>query len=180
VILAPFGLEAVLKKLRPAFQSAPIRSLLAPGACDPRALHLPRFLRFEVANRGLYDVAELRDRHLAEELRTIAETVSGARLQRVRVLRIFRFRRGGYSLLYDDALSRIDSGVEVTLDLSHSIIGAPVIYQSGDRKLVVPQVPGLVAIVERTPDTYRYDRYVPASAGRAEVRRLRAAFPYAD
>jgi len=180
VILAPFGLEAVLKKLRPAFQSAPIRSLLAPGACDPRALHLPRFWRFEVANRGLYDVAELRDRHLAEELRTVAETVSGARLRRIRVLRIFRFRRGGYSLLYDDALSRIESGVEVTLDLSHSIVGAPAIYRSGDRKLVVPQVPGLIAIVERTPDTYRYDRYVPASAGRAEIRRLRAAFPYAD
>jgi hypothetical protein len=180
VILAPFGLEAVLKKLRPAFQSAPIRSLLAPAACDPRALHMPRFSRFEVAHRGLYDVAELPDPSLADELRTIAETVSGARLQPIRVLRIFRFRRGGYSLFYDDAQRRIESGVEVTLDLSRSIIGAPVIYRSGDRKLVVPQVPGLVAIVERTRETYRYDRYVPASAGRAEIRRLRAAFPCAD
>ena len=76
MILAPFALEAVLKKLRPAFQSAPIRSLLAPGACDPRALRLPRFSKFEVSHRGLYDVAELPDRNLADELRAVAETVT--------------------------------------------------------------------------------------------------------
>jgi hypothetical protein len=46
--------------------------------------------------------------------------------------------------------------------------------------LAIPQAPGLVAVVERTPETFRYDRYLPAAVGRAAVLRLRAAFLYAD
>jgi len=174
VIRAPFDDAAVLAKLRPAFAAE--RSLLLPGACDSRLLRAPPMKRFFLAHRGRYEVAELPPR---EDLRSFAEALTRRRLT-PSWLRLFRFRRGGYALILDDALSRIEAGVELTLDLSREIAGAPVVYQRGPYFLVVPQLPGLVAVVERTPAVFRYDRYLPASVGRATVLRLRAAFRYAD
>jgi hypothetical protein len=94
-------------------------------------------------------------------------------------VRAQRFRRGGYALFEDDKLTRIERGIELTLDLSRSGGGPPAVYQRASQRLVVPQLPGLLAVVERTPDVYRYDRYFPAAVGRAEVLRLRASFRFA-
>jgi hypothetical protein len=176
----PFDRPEVLRKLRPAFQTGPIRSLILPGACEPRPPHA-RFKKLSIANRGNYEVADLHDLALAGELRAFAEAVTGLPLRPSAELRLFRFRRGGYSLFYDDALARLTAGLEVTLDLSRQTSFAPIVYQAGpQQKLVVPQAPGLVALVERTPSTFRYDRYLSAQTGRAQVLRLRAAFRYAD
>ncbi len=175
MIRAPFDDASVLAKLRPAFEAQ--RSMILPGACDPDLFRAPPMNRFFLAHRGRYHLAELPPR---DDLRAFAEALTGRRLLPA-WLRLFRFRRGCYSLFYDDSLSRIEPGVEVTLDLSREMAGAPAVYQSGPTQLlVVPQVPGLVAAVERAPGVFRYDRYLPASVGRAAVLRLRAAFRYAD
>jgi hypothetical protein len=178
VIRAPFDRPEVLRKLRPAFGSQPIRSLLLPAACDPAALPKGRLRSFDVAHRGKYQVAELHDRDLARELREFAEEICGARL-RSGELRLQRFRPGCYALFQDDALTRLERGIELTLDLSRAVAGPPAVYQLFSQQLVVPQLPGLVALVERTADLYRYDRYLPVAAGRCEVFRLRAAFRFA-
>jgi len=58
-------------------------------------------------------------------------------------------------------------------------VWGPLVGESGRaQRLEVPQSPGLVAVVERGPSTYRYDRYLPAEVGRASVLRLRAAFQF--
>ena len=181
MIRAPFDREEVLAKLRPAW--AANRCLVLPGACDPAAAPRVKLRPFEVANRGRYELAEVRSPALAAELRALAEALTGARLDKPR-LRLYRFRHRGYSLFYDDALTRITAGVEVTLDLSRSMTGPPAVYQGGSfgssGRLEIPQAPGLVAVVERGPSIFRYDRYLPAAVGRASVLRLRAAFAFAD
>jgi len=175
ILKAPFDRPEVLAKLRPAYLSA--RSLMLPGACDPDAAPKPKLRAFDLAHRGKYAFADLPP---SEELRAFAEAITGARLQPLSV-RLYRFRRGGYALFRDDALFRPTAGVEVTLDLSQKMAGPPAVYQSSaTHRLEVPQAPGIVAVVERTPGTFRYDRYLPAEVGRAEVLRLRAAFVAAD
>ena len=61
--------------------------------------------------------------------------------------------------------------------MSPEMIGPPAVYESP--RVEIPQSPGLVAIVERGPSTFRYDRYLPASVGRSQVVRLRAAYIHA-
>jgi len=171
LIRAPFDRVEVLARLRPAFEEQ--RSLVLPSACDARALRAPRLREFYVANRGRYETAELEPR---EELRAFAEALTGLRLAHA-WLRLFRFGHRDYSLYLDDALTRIERGVELTLDLSRKSAGPPEIWSTG---LTVPQVPGLLALVERAPAVYRCDRYFTAAVGRAKVLRLRAAFALAD
>ena len=169
MIRAPFDRPEVLAKLRPAYLAA--RSLILPGAAENKKKFF--FKKFFVANRGRYEVAEGKN---SKELQRFAEALTGARLK-FAWLRVYRFRHGGYSLFYDDAQTRITAGVEVTVDLSSAMIGPGAVYESP--RVEIPQSPGLVAIVERGPSTFRYDRYLPASVGRAQVVRLRAAYIYA-
>jgi len=173
VIRAPYDRSEVLEKLRPAYVEQ--RSLILPGACDPQAVPRVRWRRLDLANRGRYEFAELRP---PRELHRFAEALTGASLKPA-WSRLYRFRHRGYALFFDDAHSRLESGVELTLDLSPEMAGPPAIYQSSPTdRLEVPQVPGLVAIVQRNPAMYRYDRYFPAEVGRAAVLRLRVAFEY--
>ena len=171
LISAPFNRPEVLAKLRPAFAAA--GSIVLARACDPASFRRPRMRSFDLANRGRYELAEL---PAQPALRQFAEALTGRRVVPAWV-RLQRFRRGGYSLFYDDAVTRLETGLELTLDLSRSIAGVPAVYSSG---LIVPQAPGIVAAVVRTPEIFRYDRYLPASVGRAQVLRLRAAFTFAD
>ena len=171
LLRAPFSLPAVAAKLRPAFEAQ--KHLLVPGACDPAAFELPPFDPFFVADRGRYEQAALAP---LPELLAFAEAVSGLRLEHAWT-RVIRLRPRSYALHLDDALARIERGVELMLDLSPDLGGPPVVWTSGLR---VPQMPGLLALVERTPTTYRHDRYLPESAGDATVVRLRAAFTRVD
>jgi hypothetical protein len=180
MIRAPFDEPTVLRKLRRVYKAARIPSVLLPGACDvlkaDGLISRAKFRRFDLAHRGKYEVAEISSRALADELRELAQELTGTKLGRA-ILRLQRFRRGGYALFHDDALTRgMARCVEVTLDLSHEMAGTPAIYRSREHQLVVPQSPGLVAVVRRTPGVLRYDRYLPAAVGRMQVLRLRAAF----
>ena len=179
LIRAPFSNPEVLEKLRPAYEAQ--RSLLLPGGCDPSAAPAKvRFSKMTLATRGRYQFADLRDRAISRELLEFAQVLAGRKLA-PHALRLLRFRHRGYALFYDDALTRVEAGVEVTLDVSSQMRGTPAVYQTNSTdRLEVPQVPGLVAVVERHPGMYRYDRYLPAAVGDAEVLRLRAAFRFAD
>ncbi len=170
VIRAPFDSPEILAKLRPVYQAQ--RRILLPGACDPADVPEAKLARFFAPTRGRYEVADLAPRTI---LHRWAEALTGARL-RPHSTRLFRFRHRDYSLLYDDALTRVREGVEITLDLSTDLGGPPAVYQDGTQRGEVPQVPGIVAVVERGPGTYRYDRYLPAAMGEGQVLRLRAAF----
>jgi hypothetical protein len=66
--------------------------------------------------------------------------------------------------------TRIERGLEVICDLSTSAAGPQCFYGP----LVIPQLPGLLAVVERTPAIFRRDRYLTQSA--EPIVRLRAAF----
>ena len=128
---------------------------------------------FFFADRGRYSLAGLEP---IAELQQFAEAVTGLRLQHVWT-RLYEFRHRGYSLILDDSLTRVPDGIELMLDLSKDLGGPPVVWSTG---LQVPQLPGLLTLVERTPNLHRYDRYVPASVGGARIVRLRAAFARAD
>jgi hypothetical protein len=168
VIRAPFDNPDVLARLRPAWQAA--RSLILPGAASGSIK--ARFKRYYVANRGRYEVATGRN---SKQLQAFTEALTGARLE-FEWLRVYRFGHRDYSLFFDDAQTRVTAGVEVTIDLSNEMIGPPAIYENP--RVEVPQSPGLVAVVERGPGTFRYDRYFPASVGRKKVVRLRAAYRF--
>jgi hypothetical protein len=162
-LMAPFDDPNVLARLRPLYKSQ--GSLLLPGACEPtppEAVFQPFFL----AHLGRYGLAELPE---FPGLRMLAEAITGQRLRHLWT-RAFRFRPGGYSLFADDARTRADARVEVLCDLSESAAGPQCLYG----ELAIPQLPGLVAVVERTPHAYRRDRYL--TQGAAKIIRLRSTF----
>jgi len=162
----------VLERLRPALAAR--GSLILPRTCEPK-LPRVRWRKLELATRGRYDFAEIGS---VAELHRFAEVLTGQPLKPVWT-RLYRFRHRGYALFFDDAQSRVATGVELTLDLSRAIAGPSAVYQSGpSERIEVPQLPGVVAIVLRTPGMFRYDRYLPAAVGRATVVRLRAAYAY--
>ena len=115
MIRAPFDNPALLAKLRPAFDAG--RSVILPGACDPARRPQAALQDFDLAHRGRYAYADLDDAPLAATLRSFAEAITGMRLAAAS-LRLFRFRRGGYALFYDDALSRLTAGVVRTISPS--------------------------------------------------------------
>ena len=169
MIKAPFDRPEVLTKLRPLFEAQ--RWLVLPGACEPTKQRA-RFRKFDVPDRGKYDFCDCPP---FQELQRFAEALTGASLKH-RWTRLQRFRWRSYSLFFDDAQTRIENGIEITLDLSQAAVAPAAVYEPG--RIEVPQAPGIVAVVERNPAMFRYDRYLPAEVGRAAVLRLRAAYEY--
>jgi hypothetical protein len=163
ILRAPFDDAQVLARLRPLYESQ--RSLLLPGACRP-VPPAAAFKPFFLAHLGRYGLAELPE---FPELRMLAEAVTGRTLRHLWT-RAFRFRPGGYSLFADDARTRAEARVEVICDLSASAAGPQCFYG----QLAIPQLPGLVAVVERAPHLYRRDRYL--TQGAAKIIRLRSTF----
>lgn len=164
ILRAPFDQPEVLARLRPLYEEQ--RALVLPGACDPAPWPKTRLIPFFLAHRGRYGLAEAPEQ---PELRMLAEAVTGLRLRHAWT-RLFRFRAGGYSLFADDAQTRVEPGIEVLCDLSDGAAGPPCFYGS----LTVPQLPGLVAVVERGAQIFRRDRYL--TQGAKPIVRLRAAF----
>lgn len=147
---------------------------LIPGAVDPEqaaALRRRKLKRFEIAHRGRYSFCDLpRD----PALHRFAEQLFEVPLDASARPRLFRLARGDYSLVLDDARTRIERGVELTLDLSARATGeGNLVY--GERE--VPQQPGLLAAVFRNAATSCYQRYLPHSVGSAVIYRLRVAYP---
>jgi hypothetical protein len=49
----------------------------------------------------------------------------------------------------------------------------------GMNQFVVPQLPGLVAVIDRRPTVTRYEKRLTSRVGRSKVHRVRIAFPLA-
>jgi hypothetical protein len=64
--------------------------------------------------------------------------------------------------------------VELLYDFSPAMLGTgEVIYTDGHESWFVPQIPGVIALVEREAWLYRHARYLDHAVGDAVVYRLR-------
>ena len=115
---------------------------------------------YRLADRGRYRVnRELRVDALWAELGAVAASIAGAPVELAAACWL-RFGRGDYSLVKDDIRTRAPGRrVEIVLDLSVDMSGeAEVVYADGERTLVVPQIPRMLAVVDRSPTSTRYQR----------------------
>lgn len=163
--------------------------LLVPGAVEP-AVTADLRARLAAAGTERYDLADraryrwngaLRVDELWGALAAFASAVTGTPLA-VRGARWLHLARGDYALVKDDVRTRPASAaplVELSLDLSEAFTGeAEQVYavpvgDGTEQAIVIPQMPGLLALVPRPPPMTRYDRPLTLRAGGAEVVRLR-------
>ena len=155
--------------------------LLADGAAELRARAETAGLEpFFVADRGRYHANQtLRDEPLFDELRQIAAAVVEAPLV-VGAARWLRLERGDYSLIRGDQASRSEPArhLELTLDFSEAPSDqAEIVYSDGAESIVVPQWPGALALVDKPPTLYRYERYLTHQVQLA-IYRLRLILRY--
>ncbi len=180
MILAHFFAPAVLAGLRGTYRSAG-NVLLLPelvseeSAAELRALALAMGLRdHDLPDRGHYRFADAAGVPLLEELRALAEAIGGEPLA-LGPARFLRFVPGDYSLLQDSS-GLAARTLEATLDLSPALCDhAEVNYLRGAETFAaLPHVLRSLALVERTPETLRHERYLAHTRGPADVWRLRA------
>jgi hypothetical protein len=172
----------MLDALRARFRDGRCHHVIVPGVCTgPDAASLrdavdaAGFTLFDQPDRGRYERnREIEVPSLFDDLRTIAEQVAERGLRAEHAI-WRRLRHRDYQLIKDDARDRPLSAahVEVTLDFSaHATGQAEIVYSDGRDSWVVPQLPGAVAIVEREPWLYRYERYLNAAVGDTVIHRL--------
>lgn len=170
-------------ELRAAWRKGPLRHVVMPDALDAveaaavRARVADGLAPWDVPDRGRFALSEAApETALFERLRALAARATGRAL-RVGRHRWTRLGHGDYALVLADLRLRTPGAhVEVLLDLSPGATGeADVVYLDRTAHVVVPQRPGSVAIVGRRPTTWRFDRYLTARVGAAEVWRLRLA-----
>jgi len=133
---------------------------------------------FDEPDRGRFEHnRELAAPELFEELRELAELIVERPVQ-LGPTRWVRLGRGDYALIKADAKARAADRryVELTLDFSARATGqAEIIYTDGVESWVVGQLPGSVAIVEREPWLYRYERYLDHRVANGVIYRLGVA-----
>jgi hypothetical protein len=132
--------------------------------------------RLDVADRARYRWNDsLRVDELWSSLAAFASGLAATPLD-VRAARWVHLARGDYALVKDDSRSKPPgTTVELTLDLSEAVTTeSEIVYAEPDGSArEVPQLPGLLALVARTPATTRYERPLTHRAGGGEVVRLR-------
>jgi hypothetical protein len=174
-----------LAALRARFRDGRCHHVVMPElVAEPRAAALRAhvdeagFERFDEPDRGRYEHnPELAVPELFEELRELAELIVERPVQ-VGPTRWVRLGRGDYALIKADAKARAAERryVELTLDFSARATGqAEIVYTDGVASWVVVQEPGSVAVVEREPWLYRYDRYLDHRVADGVIYRLRVA-----
>jgi hypothetical protein len=130
---------------------------------------------FYIADRGRYQLNDSLDmKPLVSSLLAVASRIVDASLALART-RWFCFRRGDYSLQKDDAQNRLEgTWFELTLDFSERASGqSDITYSDGStRLLIVPQEPGCLTLIERTPAIYRYIRPMTVHSLADRVHRL--------
>lgn len=130
---------------------------------------------FSVADRGHYRLwPGYREPALCARLSELAAHIVGAPLA-PHEQRWACFGHRDYALVRDDDQRRpaLAAWVEVILDLSTAATGAAeVVYSGPDGAVALPQIPGLLAVVGRSGETRRYERYLSHQVGRARVHRL--------
>lgn len=167
-VLTPYLIaEGAAELLREMMATAPLPSMMLPGAIDEAAIAELRarvdaagWTEYALADRGRYAFNDtVRDDALWAELTTLVNSVAGAPMSLARA-RWMRLRRGDYSLVKDDSRTRPPGRcIEVTLDVSSGSSGeAHVVYVLGMNALTVPQLPGLLGVVDRSPAMTRYHR----------------------
>jgi hypothetical protein len=110
-----------------------------------------------------------------EPLRLLAEALSGEPL-RVAEARWLRLTAGSYSLLKDSRGPTAES-IEIILDASageHEAAAIAYVRAGEPHRVFGHQRLSLIAF-DRRPRAHRFDRYLPLTAGPAEVYRLRLA-----
>jgi hypothetical protein len=168
MMLAPYLLgEGTADFLRESMRGAPVPSVLVPDAVDAavaadlRARVLAAELTtYALLDRGRYAFTDtLRVDPLWDELARFAATIAGAPVTLART-RWFRQRRGDYCLVKDDNRTRAPGRcVELALDVSSGMSGeAELVYFDGTQALAVPQIAGLLSVVDRSPTSCRYLR----------------------
>lgn len=151
--------------LRAAWSAAPRPAVVIEDAVDAAArAELRR--RFEtsgpetswLAHRARCTRAALDPGSVGATLRAVAESVIGATLA-IRTVEARRFDPGDYALLADDEEA---PGFELCLDFSERPGARSAMVYCADRRpyLVMPQRPGVVALIHRAADTRRYMPYL--------------------
>jgi hypothetical protein len=176
--------DEMIEVYRALLRGATLPHLMVPGAISSdvaaalrEQLDAAGCETFAIADRGHYRCnGSLRVEALWAGLADFAGRIAGAALE-VRDARWLRFARGDYALVKDDSRRRPGGDhVELTLDLSTAATGeAELVYAGwpGGAAVMVPQLPSMLVLVERTAAITRYDRPVTLRAGGAEVIRLR-------
>jgi hypothetical protein len=173
----------MIASLRAELAASPIGAVLIPGAFPVEAaraqiLAAP-FRDYWVADRGRYrinDTLVLPDCFAA--LTSWVKQIMDTDLQ-TRFARFTCHRRGDYAQPKDDdrfwaGLGASERAVDLTLDLSATKSDeAQIVYFGAAGSLVMPQAPGLLALVARRAPLTRYERYLNQRVGEVELVRLR-------
>ncbi|MBZ0232110.1 MAG: hypothetical protein K8M05_07125 [Deltaproteobacteria bacterium] len=167
-MLAPYLVdEHTPAALRELLRDAPVPSVQIPAALDDAAVAALRaralaaeLVAYDLADRGRYHHDEtLRDEPLFAQLAWFAAGVTATPLVLARACWLVQ-RRGDYSLVKDDWARRPRGRlIEVVVDLSAGTSGeAEAVYVDGAQALAVPQLGGLLAVVDRSPSCTRFLR----------------------
>jgi hypothetical protein len=176
---AHFEEPRVLDGLRAVYLGA-ARVLAVPGFLTPLAAALLRVRAraaglhpYWVADRGRYSVSDIEDATLIGRLAALAARVAGEELA-LEDARFLLFETGSYALAKDSgaAAARV---VELTLNFSAAEHpAAAMIHALGGTTLAAVQhQPLSLSLIERPTGAVRSERYLPRSAGPAEVWLLR-------
>lgn len=167
-------------ELRAQFRAGRCRHVMLAGfiadAAPLRAqVDAAGWTAFDEPDRGRYE----HNRALVVDdvfagLRVTAEQIIERRLRIERAVWL-RFRHRDYQLTKDDARERpLTTHVELVYDFSLAMLGkGEVTYTDGRETWLVPQVPSIIALVEREPWLYRHVRYLDHTIGDALIYRLR-------
>ncbi len=131
------------------------------------------FTPFYEPDRGRYGInRDLVVPELFDELRALVGSIVERELT-LGPVQWLRFRHRDYSLT-KTAREVAGPHVEVTVDFSaRTTEQAEIVYTDGVESWIVPQLAGSVAIVEREPWLYRYERYLDHRIGDGAVYRAR-------
>ena len=179
-LASPYDEPDLCAAFRPAFGRGDLPSLIVGEAIEAdaaqalRLLAAPHLVRRALPDRGRYRTVSSDAlpalAGLAEELRAFAAAASGLALGAGQSS-LDRFDRGGYALRLDDHERRAQGPLlEATLDLSAmECEPAGTVYSEGEgmalRHLLVPQRPGLLALVIRGARGVRCERYLSCLGG---------------
>ena len=188
-LLPPYDDAALAQAFRPAWGRGAISSLVVEEAISPaaarrlRGLARARLEEFSLADRGRFRFATAETLpvlcEVAAELAVFAAAATGLSLG-AGVAALTRLAHGDYALRWDEWRRRPQGPLlEATLDLSPTACpGADTVYsESPVIHFSLPQAPGQLGLVGRSPIGSRFDRYLSCHVGRSAVWKLRVAFP---
>jgi hypothetical protein len=172
-----------LDEVRAQFRADRCRHVVLPALVDEERAAPMRegadavgFAPFYEPDRGRYAInRDLVIPELFDELRELVGSIVERELT-LGPVQWLRLVHRDYSLT-KTAREVAGPHVEVTVDFSaRTTAHGEIVYTDGVASWVVPQLAGSVAIVEREPWLYRYERYLDHRVGDGAVYRVRLAF----